>query len=369
VRLSRARFLAVAWLCCVGLGLARLALAEPAPIRAHIELEAGTSCGDSALLVARVQRRSSRIEAVPPSADVIGFRALVRALPRGLLSATLDVEPPGGKRSTREIVARSCDEAVDALALVIAITLDPEAETVSTVAERDRTEGQPPAPSTAPSAPSEASDSKRRAKAADPKREAESSPPGPASPIAPALESARWRARLTSSARFESVSGPAPALLNGFAIQALLDLEHARSVWSPAIALSAGYQWVGGLHEPGGTADFALSTANISLCPLQIRPISQFAARFCGSAGVGALFASGRDTYRPRSPTRPYAELGGALLLSAFLTEKVELSGLFAGERALILDTFQFSPERFHRVSPVTLRFGLGLGFRIPVIE
>jgi hypothetical protein len=335
----------------VGLGLARVAQAEPPQIRAHIELEPGTSCGDSALLVARVQRRSNRIEAVPPSADVIGFRALVRALPRGLLSATLDVEPPGGKRSRREIVARSCDEAVDALALVIAITLDPEAETASELAEPDRTQSQTPEPS------------------AEPKREVGLAPPAPASPKAPAAESGRWRAGLTSSARFESVSGPAPALLNGFGVQALLDLEHGRSVWSPAIALSGGYQWIGGLREPGGTADFALSTANIALCPLQIRPISRLAARFCGSGGVGALFASGRDTNRPRSPTRPYAELGGALLLSAFLTEKIELSGLFGAERALILDTFQFSPERFHRVAPLTLRFGLGLGFRIPVIE
>ena len=67
--------------------------------------------------------------------------ARIDAGPKGAVVAELTVVEPDGRRFARRLEAPSCAAATDALALVVAITLDPSAATAEAAAPSD---GAPP---------------------------------------------------------------------------------------------------------------------------------------------------------------------------------------------------------------------------------
>jgi len=334
------------------LGLPRVlgvaAAAEPAAANARLEVQALPDCTTREELAARVAARSRRIhfddEKPGPT-----LRVNIVPGPRGRAVGELQIVEPNGKSSTRRISAPSCAEATDALALIIALTLDPTAATTvpAPAALRAMSPSRPAANTVTPAPPAPPPSGKTSAVVV-----AAPQPPAPA------------RTRFGGGVGAEVLSGPAPGALPGVSLYLMAALDRA-SPWSPAAIVRGTHAFTSGLLESGGTAAFSLDALTLDACVLRLA-VSAFEGRACASGLYGRLAATGSETYSPAAAARPYAALGGSLIFSAALSRMLELSGRLGGGASLVRDSFAFSPAVFHRTAAATFAASLGIGVRFP---
>lgn len=348
----------------------------PPPVRAYLHVDAEEACATAAL-AQRVRERSQRIELVEDAGDVPRLYVSIGAAGARDRVALLSVQWPDGQRSERRIKARSCEAAIDALGLLIAMTLDPAAlmESVESAPSAPTTGEQAAAseraaasagrslPDEAPKsalAPNarEATVEKNREPAGEEHAEVEDDAEhaGSSEPFAAAHVAAGLSANV--------VAGPAPRAMPGFGLYARL-VFHGVSLWTPAAQLRASHAWVNGLVEPGGEADFALDRAQLDICPLGVW-LASLTAHACMTGEVGRLSASGSRSYAPQTHHLLWTGLGGTLLVALPLASIVELYGGFEVAAPLRRDSFSFRPDVFHEVRALSLSGHLGLGVRFP---
>jgi hypothetical protein len=353
----------------LSMAAARRAEAADEQSIARLEVRALPSCTTREELVARVTARSRRISFVDTVDDIPTVRATIEAgAAPGSVIGEMEMVRSDGRRASRRITARSCAEATDALALVIALTLDPTgvaATESSTGASTAR--GAPTSVSPAAAAPAAAAPATATAAPTERPRAAEdalAAPPAPAviratEPPVPIVT----RLRFGAGAAAQMVSGPAPAAMWGVAIDAGAYWDR-NALWSPALVLSAMHTWSGNLQELGSVAAFTLDAVELDACPTRLT-VSIAEARVCATASAGRLMAEGSDTFSPASASRLVATAGGAASIELDF-DRFEVSGGFGAAASLIRHSFQFAPMVFHRVAPVTLTASLGLGVRFP---
>jgi hypothetical protein len=305
---------------------------------AHLEVEAQPTCSTRDELVARVVARSTRIRFVDAATGIPTLTARIEVGFRGVV-AQLDVLEPDGRRFSRRLEAPSCAAATDALALVVAITLDPSA-----AASEAAKQPEAKAAIAAPPRPPEAE-----------VRETQTEPKPDSGP--PPVPSRRG---LAAGVLAEVVSGPAPTLMAGVALEGEASLERA-SVWSPAAALTVAHLWSGAAMEADGIADFSLDLLTLDLCPVRVGILAA-AVRACAAGSLGRLTAQGSRTYSPMSAARPFATGGATARLVLPLGSRVAIRARFGAEAALWRDAFEFIPNVFHRVASVTLMGDVGVG-------
>jgi hypothetical protein len=337
----------------------------------HLELLAAADCATASQLMARVAARSTRIHFGASGADTFELRVEIARGPNDTQVGRLSLVDPSGRRSNRRLTAPTCAEAVDAVALVAAISLDPtyapspdalaarglaaESGMASPAADRadgDRSRTSPPAGRGSERVPAD----RLRVRADVPETPAE--PETVAAPTTPA------RRRLGAGVAAQLITGPAPHPMPALAVRLFAALDRP-SIWSPALRLTVQHGWQNGVDEPGGTASFALDAVALDLCFLRLS-VAAVDLRGCAAATAGRLSASGSDTYSPASQARPFLAVGGAAILEIALGRWVALEGGFGAGDTPIRDAFEFSPAVFHRVSAMTLTFDLGLGLRFP---
>lgn len=314
---------------------------------ARLEVDAQPSCSTRDELVARVTARSARIRFVAEGAGIPIMTARIEAAPRGLVIADLTVVEPDGRRFARRLEAPSCAAATDALALVMAITLDPSASLGET----------PPASDAAPAKPPDRGAPPRTLDATVTR----TAPPAESAAASAPVASTR---RLTVAVTGEVVAGPAPTVMPGAAIEVQAALDRA-SLWSPAIILTLSHLWSGVRSEIGGDADFVLDLVGLEACPVRLTAL-WLEARACAAGALGRLTANGSNTYDPRAVARPFGTAGGAARLGVILGSRVEIRARFGAGATLWRDAFEFSPTVFHRVASVTLVGDVGVGVRFP---
>lgn len=299
-----------------------------APVGVRLSLQASPTCTTREELMARVRARSDRIQ-LDDAADTVVRAAVAPLAGQRAVAGELWVEQPDGRATQRRIRAPSCEQAADALALVLVLALDPSAVIA--------TPGPPPAPR--PISPPRAAP-------------AVTAPPAPDTPHTVwAIDAGGW-----------VVQGPAPRLMPGVALGALVARDGA-GLWSPALALSWLHAGSGELAEPGGTAAFTLEAAILDLCPVRLAR-GRVEARGCASALVGRLAAAGSNTYAPAAAQRPFAATGVGLRVAVALPHRLQLGGRLEAGAPWQRDAFAFSPTVFHRAAAVTLAAGLSLGVR-----
>jgi hypothetical protein len=362
----------------VHIGRADTPLGIPTPA-AHLDVRATPECTSQKDIASRVLARAPRIRLAedPPQrlAPLSGERAeptafAVRAeftvLRSGEVVGELVMAGPMAKPSFRRVVARSCDEAADAIALIIAVTLDPtsagaagaatgrgeaSASTGAPAAGASATAGAPP-PAVVKPAPSSAEPPAAAIPAAVGRVERSSS----------ALPAARGRIGIDLAA--QSFFGPAPDFMPGVALYAVGALDRD-ALFSPAMVLGATHAWRTGLAEPGGTASFTLDATTLDLCAVRLRSAA-IEARACGSALLGLLSSSGADTRAPASRSRPFVVAGAAAILTADLGSVFALSGRLTAGATLVRDSFEFGPAIFYRAAPICVSGSVGVGVRLP---
>ena len=373
---------------------AAAAPAELASASARLEVQALPDCTTREELAARVTARARRIHFDDEQAAGPTVRAVIAHGPHGAVGELVIVQPDG-RTSSRRLSAGSCAEATDAIALIIALTLDPLSAAAATAAAASpapsAATGRPGASAPPPSAPqsgptppaptanepphrpAEAIPARRPASTQPPEnptRPQREAPPSPSarrestvvsSPAAPpVVTQSRFGGGATGQAIFGLVPGALPGL--GVYLIAALDRE---ALWSPAVVLTGTHAWSNGLVETGGTAAFTLDALTLDACPFRLH-LAPAEARACGTALYGRLSASGSDTPAQATASRPFASAGGALLVSLELGRLFEVTGRFGAGASLIRDSFAFTPAVFHRTAAVTLAAGLGLGVRFP---
>jgi hypothetical protein len=325
---------------------------DAAKTRVRLEVRAAAACTSRDDLAARVTARSPRIQLVDDAA--ISAQVAVTSTGPGEVVADLVLAATGAEPSARRVVASSCAEAADAIALIIAVTLDP-------TQRRKAAAGAPPPRS---AAPAEAADSRAPAEPAQPPPPAPPPPPATvraSEPPAPG-PSVRTRRQLGASVAAQTVFGAAPAVMPGIALYAVAALDRS-GAWAPALFLGAMHVWRQDLSEADGAASFTLDAATLDVCPLRLR-WSRFEARPCAAALVGRMSARGSDTRNAATAARPFAVTGAAV--AAGFGSTVVLSVRLAAGVTMVRDSYELAGNVFYRASLITTSVSLGVGARWP---
>ena len=372
---------AIAWLIELLVALlivgraAAASAADAAPVTASLDVVAPAACTTREEVVARIAARSSRIRLHPGpgGGEAAAFRVVIVPGSAGTVTGELTVVQSGRGRSLRKLIARSCADAADALALMVVVALDPsslvagDAATAGAIdkaagTDAGATQTTPPSTTPRPSTSTPTSTETPPPPAMPP------TPREPADTVVdaaePAAEVPPGRARYGVGAFATVLFGPAPGAMPGFGVEASAALER-ESIWSPVLVLRGVHAWKDDVMAVGGTAAFALDALALDACPLRLRA-AILEARVCGAGLAGRLSASGSNTYSPRADDRPFATLGGAAFLTLALGRYVALSSRFGLGASLVRDAFAFSPRQFHRVPAAVIEVDAGIGVRFP---
>lgn len=347
----------------------RSAAAEPsvAIASANLQVDADPNCTSPADVIARVRARSPRVRFVADGSG-LSIRVQVSIAASGTVMADVTLASSETKPSLRHVHARTCTEAADAVALIIAVTLDPSTMDNPTNGSTSTAGGAPGAAAVRSDSSDNEHASRSAVTASPPKPHAK--PPAPGSTdetqrVNAANGSTGSGSRVTFGAQLaaESLVGIAPGVMPGVAVFAIASLE-SPSLWSPALVLGGHHAWRTDVQEPGGMASFTLDAATLDVCPLRLR-LGPLDARPCVSALFGRSAARATDTFDPAAESvRPFGVVGAAAVMTAHLGWLLEASGRLAVGANLVRDSFEFSPAIFHTVPPISAAASLGIGLR-----
>jgi len=304
-------------------------------VDAALELSAPEGCGSEAELATSITRRSDRIRIDPTSTRRL--RIQIRAEGQ-LTRVDLELSQPSGRKASRTLRASSCSEALEAAALVAAVSLDP---TASALLEPPPPEPPPPEPVKVKPPP-------------PPKK-----PPPPPPPPEPSE-----RLAVSIGVLGEAVFGPAPRAMFGVAGLAMLGWERD-SILSPAIRLRGGADWASEQVSPDtpGIVKFRLTYGAAELCPIRIGiPVIAFLP--CAYGAAGRLWAAGRQFPRDNFTSKPWYSVGGSLIALLRPQGPLELQASMSVAYSPRQDSFFLSGpyQEIHTVSPVVWSPGLSIG-------
>lgn len=392
----------------IRLGCALLALAatpradaQLQPERPEVQLSLRINARDDCVtaqgfmkLVTQHASQTRLVEGGGP--DVLEAHVEIATVDGNRRLATLVLRWPDGRRARRSLTAGSCSSAREALALLLAMTLDESARDADDLdpttsagtplgqaagdTERPAAGRPTPAPS---DATTEAVDveaatgaqsatehpAQRRGSPGKPAGDRKGSTaneaagrPVPATASAPGglFSAPQWTAGAFGLLQL----GPAPETMPGMGVQARLSFR-GTGPWMPALGIQLAHVWAHSIGTDGGDASFDLTRVQLLLCPVGVR-LWRLAAHVCAAAGAGSLRAEGTNTYHPQLRHEPWIDAGGALLWSASVTPWLELTGGFELSTPWERYRFAFRPDVFHRVPVATLGGHLGAGIRFP---
>jgi hypothetical protein len=246
------------------------------------------------------------------------------------------IERDGSLRQ-RSVRFTTCAEAVQGLALITAVSLDPQS-----LLEPAPADSSPPKPAVAP-------------------KPAAPPPVIPAAKLAPLPKERAARLEASVGAAFSAAFQALPATALGGTL--FVDVASASTLgFAPLVRLSLNHVERRGLAEADSKANFALTLGTLSACPVRLRG-GRFDVRPCAFAGGGVLRSWGSETDDPHVSTRPYAAWGGSLLFFARISQSVELIDDVALGTTLIRDQFAFGGAPFGRTLGLYISNDIGLRF------
>ena len=240
-----------------------------APVSVVFDYAAPEGCPSPAAFRERIEARGER-RAVVVGAEqraALRVRVLVTGASDGSARSRVVIVSSGGESSERSFVAATCDEVVDASALLVAIAV----------------EAEPP-----PAAPESAALSRR-------------APRAPSVLAVVGYVNAGVGAGLGPS--------PGPVLEAGAGIR-------SNAGWGPEARIEGRRAWLGTAEAAGGAARFDLTAVAVEGCPLSLRGYGLRAAP-CLAISVGSLAAtaSGYPAARDSASFHAGAELGARLTM------------------------------------------------------
>jgi hypothetical protein len=341
----------------------------------RLEVRAPSNCTSQADLMARILARLQRARFVDDQA-ALGVRAQFTTLSSGNVATDLTLTKAGAKPSSRRLVTQSCAQAADAVALIVAVTLDPTsirqaaATRAETAAPGEDSSGAPQGSTleaqdktTTDAASNTTADGKEQQRNGPARVELPRDAGEEARPASPGAANQAWSPRLSLQVSAEMFGGVAPTLMPGLGVHVLAGLDR-ETLWSPAVMLGASHGFDVSAEATGGIAAFWLDAASLDTCALRIH-VRSFETRACASALVGRLSANATDTSNAAGTVRrPFLSMGAAALMALRLEPTLELTARAALSANVIRDSFEFAPLVFHTVPSLTFAASVGIGIR-----
>jgi hypothetical protein len=315
--------------------------AEPEPIRLHYTAPAG--CPTREAFVGRLKTRTTKFrEAL--EGEVARVFTVELASTGDAAKGRLTVGATDGSSATREVRAATCEQVEAALALVVAVAIDPQA--LLDPAPPNEPEPRPPTPA-APAPPP-----------ASPASAEITRPPEGSRPVAD-----RRPYHLAMGLRWDEMSGITPLLRP--VLRPFVEWGMGGRTVAPSFRLS--FAWTRNAHVAAGTnaADVSWYAARVEGCPLRIGSEALSLAP-CVTFDAGALRVAGENPAVP-ARTRPWLSAGLDARATARLWRWL-FAELEAGAAApWIKDRWVFADgTELHTAPPVAVWAGAGLACRFP---
>lgn len=301
---------------------------------------APVGCPEVAEFQQSVQRRSGRVRFVNEGSHA---RALSIELSKQRNATIGELRLIERDRSVRQRRVRfsSCAEAVEGLALITVVSLDPQALLEAPPPEAVAEEQKPLPPPTPPS----------------PKP----TPRTPAALPAPRTERPAHAPAIELALGAELVAGvrQAPRIALGGAL--FVDLASSSgTLLAPLLRLEVAHTERRSIPTGDARASFALTQATLTVCPFELRQ-GPIAARPCAFTSAGVLRASGSDAAGQHGQSRPSWAWGGSVLAFARVTQTLELQADFNVGSPLIRDRFEARPGWTWRTPALYVSSGIGV--------
>lgn len=311
----------------------------------QIQYDAPGNCPADAAFRAEIRARTPRLDQPPPDGGRHTYAAKLRE-DGSRFVGELTITDPDGTSGVRQVVGDRCDDAASALALIIAIGIDPNASTA-------------PAPAAPPS---------RRPPTRPQALPPQPSPPPPAAPrvVAPSpVRPASW----AWSAAFDGLLlggvAPDPSLGAAIGVEAA---PPAGRAWSPAFRVGLAY--ADNALTGGADRDAAFQWIAV---PLALRLLNvRFGERVWVApwltADMGVIRARGRAVAEPQQQTRLWLDVAATGRTTVTLGHGWFVEGSLSAVVPIARHAFVFEEPRIlvYDIPAVTWRAGLGGGTLIP---
>ncbi len=319
-----------------------------AGVGVRVEYAAAEGCPTRESFIREIGARTSRLRVADESEPARVFRVALG--PSGeSFRGTLVVVDAGGSESEREVQGESCAVVSSALALVAALTIDPEASTapLSEIA----TSAVPPI-ATVTVTPSPAPPPTARPTPTVAPTPIPIPIPIRTPPLTPKSDGIGLRLGGALGLDAVGLGGPLVGTVFGPALAAEVAIG-GPSVLTPSLRLAPEVRVEASRLEagviatglPGTTAQFTWYRVDFDVCPLRLAFSSSIEVRPCFVGVVGAISSEGTVGSAVQSSTQPWYELGGSALLDWSLVGPLGLEA----EAGLVGTTL---PEKFEFNKP-----------------
>ena len=311
-----------------------------------LSYRAPESCPSGADFQLAVQRRSASVRLVLQGAHDRELSIVIHKEGEATHGELRLLEHDGPTRQ-RSVRFTTCEEAVEGLAMIAVLSLDPQA-----LLEPENTEQL--ASAVAGTSP---------VTAANTPAKQDLVAKGSGQDAAPAKQRPKTSVALGGSFNVAPSALPAAALGGSL----FLDVaSNSRSRFAPLLRMAVSHFERRGLSSDGGPeADFTLTLATVSACPLRLAA-SRLELRPCAFVNGGVLYARGSGTTNPQQRTRPYGAVGGSLLLLVRVSQAFEIVMDLSAGATLLRDSFGFEQDQPWQTPVLYLSTGIGARFVFP---
>lgn len=317
------------------------------PPRYRVTYRAPDGCPDERAFAALIAQRAPTAQHGAEGERAHHFKVEIVLDDERKARGRLSIEEPDGNTTEREVPAKDCVNAVEAMALIAAVILDPRAADSSAAGA---SEARPSPPVSPARSPPSATDSRAE------------HPPA----TAPADGAARpgrspWRPGLALSGTLHGAI--APGVTPGVSAAGVLLWDRPGLV-QPFFSLAAHYAQSGTTKTASGEADFQWIAARATLCPVRWPDAGRVTLRACAFGDLGVLRGEGRLAQNARDAAAFWAAGGPSARLEVAISPAFGL----ALEAGLLLpafhDRFVFVPgEVAHEVPTPAAMLAIGAQF------
>ncbi|WP_394832307.1 hypothetical protein LVJ94_37925 [Pendulispora rubella] len=338
----RSSFRIFAWVAFGVFTLPHLARAEEQsePVVLLYRAPASGACPTETAFLEQVRQRTTKLRAPRAGEPFRRFTVDMRAT-RTETRGRLSIRDSDGAEAVRTVSGEDCGEVGSALALAVAIAVDP------TVSLGPAPEGDP----------ADSPFANRESRIAN----AKPAPPPPA-PVRPAPAPPKRTPRVRAALAAEGVmaTGVAPGVLWGAGLAATWTAPLA---FEPSLRAGVAYSSSAPASVDAAEAHFARWTASLEGCALRMR-LGRMSLFPCAKLEVGALRAEGQNIARATSDVRPWVAVGPSARVRWLVPgQRLFVEGGVAAMVPLTRDRFFFQPNiTIHRAAVLGAEADLALG-------
>lgn len=330
------------------LALAGVAVADPEAVR--IEYTAPAACPNAAAFLRSIKERTSRFRQATATEKARSFRVRVSGLVSSF-AGRLEIVGPGDGTAVRNVDSPNCSEVSNALALMTALAIDPNA-----LASTSKPADAPPSDA-APKLAAEVEQTQPSTVTASPGIVSDAS-----------VERAPWR--WSAGVQGHTTFAVAPSL--GYGADLFVDAEAPdSSALGPAVRIGLFLNQSVVELPTGPAARFRWIAPALEGCPIRLKAQAlRLAIRPCVAFRMGVLHGEGQSMTQPKQATSLWSDVGPLLRLRLQVAARVNVEAQGALMLPLYRPTFTIldngADTRAFSVPAIGGSVGIGMSYGFP---